>query len=1042
MTTNLHSGGMNTCYWPLDSVRSGFPRLRKFQLLLLFVERELAAGYYLGSEFFLGWGLLLVGIVMLCGTAPAQAPASTGSSPRGEVYDKCKAFFSSSPKEFPDPEENADFLGSCGWKFLDYFELAEAGKSFDREKEMAERQGDRIKLADALDGQAAISREKGDFANADRLLQQAVGTAEEVQDKYELSRLYNQFGRLRGEQNRPEDAYQYYLRSLQVSQEINNPLRIAVASNNIATYLQSIGDNFHALDYLQQSLSALQQINEELKSATVLTNIGLSYMDLGDFPKATESIQQGLTIRERFKEPTQLGKSFDTMGVAYLDQGNYAAALEALQKGLEFRTKTALPRHVADSLNNIAMVYEAQGEYAEAISYLHKSRELEKKKLADAGLEAEIDSNLGEAYFLQGDYPHAAVALQQAVKNAEAAKDKLAIVRSQYALGRLYLREGRLQEADDLLTTAAKYFESSHLARDLGNTLVELCEVKRRRGSLQESLQIATRAKELGEQIGLPDVQWRSLTVLGEVNATLGHRDEAAKSFEAAIAVIEDLRTRVAGGEENRARFFADRVAPYQERIALALAAGKTDDALYYAERSKARVLVDVIGADRASATTAMSADERERETRLRSALASLNSQILVAAQANPSAGKRLPTLKQQRDEARLQFEDFESTLYSAHPELAVSRGAVSIVRASDARTLLPSRSAGIVEYAVVRNRTWVFVVTTRGVRALELALTNSQLRQQVERFREQVAKRDLNFADTARLLYQHVMGPVNASLRNKTEIVIIPDGILWDLPFQALQSRPGHYLIEDSAISYAPSLTALRQMMRPRSHAGQKATLIAFGNPTIGVGVGRRRKTALMDETLSPLPEAEIQAKSVAEIYSPGSRVYVGAEAREDRWKAEVPSYRIVHLATHGVLDNRSPLYSYLVLSPSEDSENPQNGLLEAWEIMGMRLNADLVVLSACETARGKVSSGEATIGMTWAFFVAGSPATLVTQWKVESASSTALMTAFHQGWKGGETGLSKAKALQSAAVQMLHNRNYSDPFYWAGYILIGDGR
>jgi CHAT domain-containing protein len=108
----------------------------------------------------------------------------------------------------------------------------------------------------------------------------------------------------------------------------------------------------------------------------------------------------------------------------------------------------------------------------------------------------------------------------------------------------------------------------------------------------------------------------------------------------------------------------------------------------------------------------------------------------------------------------------------------------------------------------------------------------------------------------------------------------------------------------------------------------------------------------------------------------------------------------------------------------------------------MGMHLNADLVVLSACETARGRVSAGEATIGMTWAFFVAGSPATLVTQWKVESASSTALMTAFHQGWKGGGTGLSKAKALQMAAVQMLHNRNYSDPFYWAGYILIGDGR
>jgi CHAT domain-containing protein len=1000
-------------------------------------------GYYLGPQFFLWRRMTLAACALvLFAAVPAQTQSAPTASPRGEAYEKCKSFFSGTATELPDSDENNAFLGSCGWKFADYYELSEAGKAFEREKQMAEHRGDRIKLADALDGQAAIFREKGDFMSADKLLQQAVGIGEEAQDKYELSRLYNSLARLRGEENRPEEAYDYYLRSLKVSQEINNPLRIAVASNNIATYLQSIGDNFHALEYLQQSLSALQQINEELKSATVLTNIGLSYKDLGEFAKAIESIQQGLAIREKFKEPTQLGKSFDTLGIAYLDQGNYAAALEALQKGLEFRTKTALPRHVADSLNNIAMVYEAQGEYAEAISYLHKSVELEKKKLGDAGLEAEIDSNLGEAYFLQGDYPHAAVALQQAVKNAEAAKDKLATVRSQYTLGRLYLREGRLREADEMLSAAAKYFESSHLPPDLGNTLVELSQVKRRRGSLQESLQIATRAKELGEQIGLPEVQWRSLTVLGEVNASLGHRDEAAKSFEAAIAVIEDLRTKVAGAEENRAHFFAERVAPYQERIALALAAEKTDDALYYAERSKARVLVDVIGADRASVTTAMSDDERERETKLRSALASLNSQILAAAQANPPAEKRLATLKPQRDEARLRYEDFESTLYSAHPELAVSRGKVSIVHASDARTLLPSRSAAIVEYAVVRNRTWVFVITTRGVRALELPLTNSQIRQHVERFREQVARRDLNVPDSARLLYQEVVAPADAYLKNKTELVVIPDGVLWDLPYQALQSRPGHYLIEDIAISYAPSLTALREMMRPRSRVGQQATLIAFGNPTIGAGVGPRRKAALMDESLSPLPAAEIQAKSVAQIYSPDSRVYVGAEAREDLWKSESPSYRIVHLATHGVLDNRSPLYSYLVLAPSDDPKDPQNGLLEAWEIMRMSLNADLVVLSACETARGKVSAGEATIGITWAFFVAGSPATLVTQWKVESASSTALMTAFHRGWKGGGTGLSKAKALQMAAVQMLHKRNYSDPFYWAGYILIGDGR
>jgi CHAT domain-containing protein len=346
------------------------------------------------------------------------------------------------------------------------------------------------------------------------------------------------------------------------------------------------------------------------------------------------------------------------------------------------------------------------------------------------------------------------------------------------------------------------------------------------------------------------------------------------------------------------------------------------------------------------------------------------------------------------------------------------------------------------VEFAALDKRTWVFVITPTGAQVFKLPISNSALKQQVERFGQQLANRDLRIADSAQQLYKNVLGPASISLKNKKEIVIIPDGVLWNLPFQALQSRPNHYLIEDSAISYAPSLTALREMMKPRTRTNNQPLLLAFGNPTIGESVAPRRKLSLMDEHLAPLPEAEVQVKSVGKIYSPDSQVYIGREAREDRWKAEADHYRILHLATHGVLDDRSPMYSYLVLAPTVRSQNSEDGLLEAWEIMRMHLNADLVVLSACETAKGNVTSGEAVIGLTWAFFVAGSPATLVTQWKVETASSSVLMTDFHQRWKAGQNGMSKAKALQLAALQMLHDKTYSHPFYWAGYVLIGNGK
>jgi CHAT domain-containing protein len=201
--------------------------------------------------------------------------------------------------------------------------------------------------------------------------------------------------------------------------------------------------------------------------------------------------------------------------------------------------------------------------------------------------------------------------------------------------------------------------------------------------------------------------------------------------------------------------------------------------------------------------------------------------------------------------------------------------------------------------------------------------------------------------------------------------------------------------------------------------------TLLALGNPTAD------------GEQL--LPETEREVHELAEIYGASSRVYLGGEAGEDRWKSEAPNYRVVHLATDGVLDDASPLYSHLRLADPRGG-SAEDGLLEAWEIMNVPLKAELVILSACETARGRIAAGEGMLGLMWAVFVAGSPATLVSQWRVDSASSTALMVGFHRAWNTG--GMSKARALQATSIAVLRTPAFSHPFYWAGFILAGDGR
>ena len=192
-------------------------------------------------------------------------------------------------------------------------------------------------------------------------------------------------------------------------------------------------------------------------------------------------------------------------------------------------------------------------------------------------------------------------------------------------------------------------------------------------------------------------------------------------------------------------------------------------------------------------------------------------------------------------------------------------------------------------------------------------------------------------------------------------------------------------------------------------------------------------------------MPEAEQEVKTLARFYGAvNSQVFIGAEAREALVKTEAPKYEVLHFATHGLLDNNNPMFSYLVLAQTTGDPN-QDGLLEAREIINMDLRAKLAVLSACQTARGWVGAREGVIGMSWALFVAGVPTTVASQWKVDSASTTSLMIDFYRQLTmrraNPKLREGKAEALRQAALGLLRSERYRHPFYWAGFVMIGDG-
>jgi len=248
--------------------------------------------------------------------------------------------------------------------------------------------------------------------------------------------------------------------------------------------------------------------------------------------------------------------------------------------------------------------------------------------------------------------------------------------------------------------------------------------------------------------------------------------------------------------------------------------------------------------------------------------------------------------------------------------------------------------------------------------------------------------------------------------------------------------TQDDRFLVESHALYYAPSLSVLREMrLNGSSTKRTDSSLIAFGNPVIG-------KDEQRNEELCPLPEAETEVNSIARSFSPQRRkVLIGREAKEQSFRTLAPAYSTIHLATHGIIYNRQLLYSHLLLTKSAgDLEN--DGLLEAREIMNMSLHADLAVLSACETANGTISPGEGVVGMSWAFFVAGTRSMLVSQWKVNSASTSQLMFDFYQALAlASHAKGNKARAMREASLKSMKDQRYRHPFYWASFVMVGNG-
>jgi CHAT domain-containing protein/Tfp pilus assembly protein PilF len=782
------------------------------------------------------------------------------------------------------------------------------------------------------------------------------------------------------------------------------------------------GDYEQAFDLVNRSLAQAREIGmDALGIAERLELLGGLQHSMGDTASAIRNVQEGLDIAESSGQTTKANMFRTRLALIYQQTGDYRLALENYEKtiGLKISREGRVML-----LNRIGAVYDAQGNLDLALTYYQKSLQLA-EEIGYKGYLVEPLERLGSVHQRLGKNQLAADYLRRALSLSESEGDLDQIARAHLGLASLQRTQGQFEDAQRHLETGVALYHTMHYPAMEAVALSGLAAIDDRRGRYAQEAAHANQALELAHRVADPIALWNTSYAAGHAHLRLGKRVEARAELREAIGAIESLSEQVAAGDQDRERFFEDKLAPYHELVKLSLAEGNTKDALAYAERARARVLLEALRRGRVMPSKSMTAEERVRERSLLDRIAALNRRLQEENSSEKPQDGRVTDFQKRVEALHLEYSAFQSQLYAKHPELRAVRLDEPPATAETIAALLPGKQSAALEYVVLENESLLFVVTKNPpyLRRFSIHLRSEELTAKLRRFYAKLSQRDLDFGTDAQELYRLLVEPAAEVLRNTTTMVIVPDGALWQLPFQALSPAADHYWIEQASIFYAPSLTVLAEMLRRYPASASPRTLMAMGNPATSV---------------TSLPEAEAEVNALREIYGAvNSKIYTREEASEATFKQQAGKYSVLHIAAHGELDDRNPMYSHLLLAPGA-GDAAEDGLLEAREMMDLDLKAEVVVLSACETARGRVGGGEGLIGMTWALFIAGSPATVATSWKIDSASATRFTLEFHRRLHSGEA---KAAALREASLAVMRIPEYRHPYYWSSFSLFGKG-
>jgi len=819
------------------------------------------------------------------------------------------------------------------------------------------------------------------------------------------------------------DALLQFKIALALAHRLQSDRSIALAARGLGIAYRRLDQQSAALAAYQEGLAAAIRTTDPALQADLLRGLGVAHRALGEFPQAIEADERSIALYRELHDAHQTAAGLNNLATTYSKLGDLRRSGELFEEVLSVGKD--FPDVVNSATGNLALVAAGLGNRDVARAYLERANQAN-EKTHDWHVLAGGLINLGDVYLGDREYDKALASFNRGAALALQTNDFSLYSAALINRASLYsnFHHPTLAIAD--LEESVRINQDRDVKEYKSTALSNLAWLELKTGQNEKAFAHAEQAANLAANYQTPEVQWQAFDALGRCYIEKHDSVKAKEYLEKSIASVELLRSRSEGGEVAGYSALESRIAAYHDLLRLELNQGRPEQALSLAERAKARQLLDVVRQGKTQPAAYMTADETAQEQKLSATLSQLDQQLF-----NASDPKTLAEIQKRLALAQRRMNDFRMQLYLTHPGLAAQRGDAAPITLHQSTELLPDNQTALVEFTSSEDTLYIFSIVRRAgtpiLRTHQIHWPREQLNHDVDEFLNKVAARNLDYRPIAQRLYQRLFTPLASELSHSKLLVIVPDGPLWNLPFQTLIGPDQRYLVEKHAVFYTPSLTYLRETRRNRSAVppnNASHQLLALGNPDSAA-----------------LPETAREVNELGTLYGTAhAKLLLGSEASKASWQRDAPKYGILHIATHGILNPGNPMYSYLLFSGKTDSEKT----LEAREVLNMNLHSDLVVLSACETGRGRVAMGEGLVGMSWAFLLAGAPTTVVSQWRIDSASTTQLMINMHTSLQqvfAAKHISGRARSLQQAALTLMQTPEYRHPFYWAGFVMVGDG-